>query len=129
MTLNSTPAFEFLVHSPLPITHSKAWTRAFTLCTEKANTLVEIPNCTTHTGFEKKNGNSHSNRTTCSRAICPNSPPPQLLFQLAVYFDVRFEITDLFSSLKPNGTVSLPSGFPCNLSYEPQPVSRPCATV
>ena len=55
--------------------------------------------------------------------------PPQLLFQLAVYFDVRFEITDLFSSLKPNGTVSLPSGFPCNLSYEPKPVSRPCATV
>ena len=55
--------------------------------------------------------------------------PPQLLFQLAVYFDVRFEITDLFSSLKPNGTVSLPSGFPCNLSYEPKPVSRPCATA
>ena len=55
--------------------------------------------------------------------------PPQRLFQLAVYFDERFEITDVFSPLKPNGTVSLPLGFPSNLSYEPQPVSRPCATV
>ena len=36
---------------PLLITHSKTWTRAFTLCTEKANTSVEIPNGTAHAGF------------------------------------------------------------------------------
>ena len=133
MTLNSKPAFKFLVQLPLLITHSKAWTRAFTLCKEKANTSVEIPNGTAHAGFEKRYKFvclfSHSNRTTCSGTICPNSAPPQRLFQLAVYFDVRFEITDVFSPLKPNRTVSLPLGFPWNLSYEPQPVSRPCATV
>ena len=117
MTLNSKPAFEFLVQLPLLITHSKTWTRAFTLCTEKANTSVEIPNgtYTAHAGFEKRWKFvclfSHSNRPTCSRTICPNRPPPQRLFQLAVYFDVRFEITDVFSPLKPNGTVSLPLGF------------------
>ena len=129
MTLNSKPAFEFLVQLPLLITHSKTWTRAFTLCTEKANTSVEIPNGTTHTGFEKKWKFSFQPNYLFTHHLSKQPPPPQLLFQLAVYFDVRFEITDLFSSLKPNGTVSLPSGFPCNLSYEPKPVSRPCATV
>ena len=38
--------------------------------------------------------------------------PPTLLPTVAVSFDVRFEITDVFSPFKPNGTVSLPSGFP-----------------
>ena len=126
LTLSSKPAFEFLVQLPLLITYSKAWARAFTLCTERANTSVEIPNGTAHAGFEKRWKFvclfSHSSRTTCSRTICPNSAPtPQRLFQLAVYFGVRFEITDVFPPLKPNGTVSLPSGFPCNRSYEPQP--------
>ena len=82
----------------------------------------------------KKDGNSYAyflipTELPVHAPFVQTAPPPQRLFQIAVYFDVRFEITDVFSPLKPNGTVSLPLGFPWNLSYEPQPVSRPCATV
>ena len=84
----------------------------------------------------KKDGNSYASfliptEVPVHAPFIQTAPPPrpQRLFQLALYFDVRLEITDVFSPLKPNGTVSLPSGFPCNLPHEPQPVSRPCATV